>query len=97
MCWTDLVLGQVARGALDVALAHEEQQVVAVDGLLLLEQEVPHEQVRPVRRPLQHHKTTLWKLSVCIKKVVVCCLQLLTHLVYSLASCYYVNIVPSLV
>lgn len=59
-----LVLGQVARGAAHVALAHEEQQVVAVDGLLLLEEEVPHEQVRPVRRALQHHEPRICRRTI---------------------------------
>lgn len=45
---THLVLGQVARGALHVALPHEEQQVVAVDRLLLLEQKVAHKQICPI-------------------------------------------------
>lgn len=49
-----------------MSLAHEEQQIIAVDAPLLLEQEVSHEQVRPVRGPLQHHEP-----RVCNKRTNV--------------------------
>lgn len=56
---TYLVLGQVPRGALHVALPNEEQEIVAVDRLLLLKQEVTHEQICPICSSLQHYKATL--------------------------------------
>lgn len=47
-------------------LAHEEQEVVAVDSALLLEQEVAHEQVRPVRGALEHHEPRVCNTSTAV-------------------------------
>lgn len=47
---------QVSRRRLHVLLSHEEQQVVAVDRVLCLEEEVPDKQVRPVGCTLKYHE-----------------------------------------
>lgn len=52
-----LELGQISRRGLHVLLADEEEQVVAVDGVLRLKEEVTDEQVRPIRCALQHDKS----------------------------------------
>lgn len=65
IAWPYLVFGQVSRGTLHVTFSHEEEQVVAVDRLLLLEEEVAHEQVCPVSGSLQHHEATICKHVLC--------------------------------
>lgn len=52
-----LELGQVPRRGLHVLLADEEEQVVAVDGVLRLKEEVADEQIRPVRCALQYDES----------------------------------------
>lgn len=47
---------QVSRRRFHVFLANEEQKIVAVDRVLRLEEEVTHEQVRPVGGTLKNHE-----------------------------------------
>jgi len=44
-----------------VLLAHKEEQVIRVDAVLglCLEEEVPHEQVRPVGGALKNHEAAI--------------------------------------
>lgn len=60
---------QIPRRRLHVLLTHEEEQIVAVDGVLRLEEEVTDEQVCPVRSALEHDESGVWRrrenLRVC--------------------------------
>lgn len=50
-------------GALHMFLADEKQQIVGIDVVvrLGLEEEVTHEQVRPVGGALQHDEAAVWE------------------------------------
>lgn len=51
-------------------LAHKEEQVVRVDAVhgLCLEEEVPHEQVRPIGGTLEHHETAICNIGIEVPK-----------------------------
>jgi hypothetical protein len=52
-----LKLGQISRRGLHVLLANEEEQVVTIDSVFRLKEEVPDEQIRPVRRALEYDES----------------------------------------
>lgn len=52
-------------GSFDVFLAHEEQQIIAIDAVLFfrLEEKVPHEEIRPIGCTLQDNEATIWNIK----------------------------------